>query len=99
MPYYKRRVDHNQAAIVKAYQQAGYHVTDLSGCGAGVPDLLLTRNGLAELVEIKNKGGRGKRFTPAQQEYYSLVKCPVYVVMGINDVKLQIYGELQPINR
>jgi hypothetical protein len=85
--------------IVRSLEWAGYHVTDLSGCGGGVPDLLCTRNGHCFLVEIKNKEGRGVRFTPAQVDYHRLVKAPVFVITDINGVESLIKGDLEPINR
>ena len=99
MGRYNRRVDANQAMIVRSLEWAGYHVTDLSAAGQGIPDLLCTRNGQCFLVEIKNKEGRGVRLTPAQVEYHRLVKAPVFVISDINGVELLIKGELQPINR
>ena len=83
--------------IARSLQWAGYHVTDLSGCGRGVPDLLCTRHGQCFLVEIKNKEG-ANRFTPSQVEYYAQVKAPVFVIRTINDVELLIKGEITPIN-
>lgn len=93
----KRRTDANQSVVAHALSQSGHHVTDLSGCGRGIPDLLCTRNGQCFLVEIKNPKGRN-RFTSAQLEYYAAVKAPVFVVRGINDVESLIKGELEPIN-
>ena len=84
--------------IARSLEWAGYHVTDLSGCGGGVPDLLCTRNGSCFLVEIKNKEGRGVRFTRAQEVYYRQVKAPVYVIFDINGVESLIKGEILPIN-
>ena len=97
MPSYKRRTDANQAMIVRSLEWAGHHVTDLSAVGKGCPDLLCTHNGQCFLVEIKNRQGRN-RFTPAQLDYYTAVKAPVFVVRSINDVEALIKGELQAIN-
>ena len=97
MIHRKRRVDANQADIVRALQAGGFHVTDLAGVGQGVPDLLITKSGLAWLIEIKNKAGRN-RFTPAQIDYYAAVRCPVYVIRSVNDVELLFKQQLEPIN-
>ncbi len=94
---YKRKTDANQAMIKRALEWAFYHVTDLSGAGRGIPDLLCTRNGQCFLVEIKNRQGFNK-FTSAQVEYYRQVKAPVFVVRDINDVESLIKGDLNPIN-
>ena len=93
----RKRTDHNQAMISRSLQWAGYHITDLSGAGKGIPDLLCTKNGQCFLVEIKNKQGRN-RFTPCQIEYYRQVKAPVFVIRDINDVESLIKGDLIPIN-
>ncbi len=85
--------------IVRALEWVGYHVTDLSAAGQGIPDLLCTRNGQCFLVEIKNKEGRGVRFTTAQVNYHAQVKAPVYVISDINGVESLIKGDLKPINR
>ena len=97
MRHYKRKTDANQAMIVRSLEWAGYHVTDLSGVGKGIPDILCTRNGSCCLVEIKNKEGRNS-FTPSQIKYYAQVKAPVFVIRTINDVESLIKGELSPIN-
>ena len=83
--------------IVHSLQWAGYHVTDLSAVGKGVPDLLCTHAGQCYLIEIKNKQGRNS-FTPSQVEYYAQVKAPVFVIRTINDVESFIKGELSAIN-
>ena len=83
--------------MVRSLSMAGYHVTDLSAVGGGVPDLLCTRKGQCFLIEIKNQQGRNS-FTPSQIEYYAQVKAPVYVLRSINDVESLIKGELLPIN-
>ena len=95
--HYKRKTDANQGMIARSLQWAGYHLTDLSGCGKGIPDLLCTRNGACFLVEIKNPKGRNT-FTPAQTEYYRQVNAPVYVLRDIKGVELLINGDLKPIN-
>ena len=93
----KKKVDANQREITRALARAGYHITDLSGCGAGIPDLLITKNKRAYLIEIKNPQGRN-RFTTAQIDYYAEVQCLVFVLRGINDVELFIKGEIRSIN-
>jgi hypothetical protein len=100
-----RSTDHNQAEIVKALRQGGYHVTDLSGVGQGCPDLLCainrglcgSSNPVAFLVEVKNKEGRN-RFTPAQVDYFASTPCPIYVIRSVNDVINMINGKLRAIN-
>jgi hypothetical protein len=93
----KRSTDHNQAAIVKALRQVGYHVTDLSGVGQGCPDLLCAKPGSVFLAEVKNKEGRN-RFTPAQVDYFASTPCPIYVIRSVNDVINLINGQIKAIN-
>ena len=93
-----RKVDKAQAEIVQALEQAGYCVTDLSSAGKGIPDLLVSRNGVLRLVEVKT-GERKYYFTPAQLDYMQSVKAPIYVIRSINEVESFISGELKPVNR
>ena len=93
----RRKVDHNQVEIALALRKAGYHVTDLSAVGGGVPDLLLTKAGYAYLIEIKNPKGRNS-FTPYQIKYYAEVHCPVFILRSIDDVTRFIKGDIRPIN-
>lgn len=98
MIHRRRSTDHNQGEISKALQVCGYHVTDLAGVGNGCPDLLVTRAGRAYLIEIKNKAGRGQRFTPAQLAYYDAVHCPVFVFTGVDDVISWVNGLIEAVN-
>ena len=68
MNYAKKR-DHNQAAIVRGLESAYCSVIDLSAVGGGCNDLLVGRNGVNYLIEIKNLEGRGLRYTPPQKEH------------------------------
>jgi Holliday junction resolvase len=52
MPY-ARKVDVNQAEIVKTLREAGADVYILSMVGKGIPDLLVTYGGETILMEIK----------------------------------------------
>lgn len=72
MRYRARKVDANQAAIVTTLKEYGCVVVDLSGVGKGCPDLLvLAPNRLhGELMEVKNKAGRGDKLTPAQVKFH-----------------------------
>jgi len=53
-----RRVDRNHSDIVAALRAAGCSVLDLSGVGKGCPDLLVGRNGVDYLLEVKAPGGK-----------------------------------------
>jgi hypothetical protein len=53
-----KRVDRNQAEIVRALRQAGASVTLLHEVGAGCPDLLVGFLGVNYLLEVKTLRGR-----------------------------------------
>jgi len=74
------RTDGNQAAIVRALREAGASVVSLASVGGGVPDLLVGRNGVNFLVEVKNLAGRRLRFTPAERKFMDTWRGQVYVV-------------------
>jgi hypothetical protein len=51
------KVDATQKSIVDALHHAGCVVTDISGAGNGVPDLLVCRMGVTYLIECKSARG------------------------------------------
>jgi len=65
-----RRVDVNQAAIVRALRESGASVAVLSSVGRGLPDLLVGFQGVNFLLEVKNLEGRGARLTPAERDFF-----------------------------
>lgn len=76
MRYQVKRVDANQATIVKALREAGCGVVDLSGVGKGCPDLLVHPPGfpacrMSVLFEIKNKKGKGDKLRKSQEEFHA----------------------------
>lgn len=48
------RVDGNHTAVVKALRQIGASVVSLADVGGGCADLLVGRNGVNLLLEVKN---------------------------------------------
>lgn len=66
MPY-ARKVDVNQAEIVKTLREAGADVYILSMVGKGLPDLMVTFHGETILMEVK-KDAKAK-FTPDQLKF------------------------------
>lgn len=62
-----RRVDANQAEIVKALRSAGRFVEVLSDVGRGVPDLLVSWSGKCLLLEVKVPGAK---LTPDELEWH-----------------------------
>lgn len=77
MSRYARRVDENQAEVVKAIRQIGAVVTHLHTLGGGVPDLLVSFRQRWFLMEVKTEKGE---LTPDQVEWIAEQRAPVYVV-------------------
>lgn len=57
----RARPDANQAQLVAELRARGYAVSDLSSIGGGCPDLFISKDGRAMLVEVKNAAARGGR--------------------------------------
>ena len=77
------KVDANHAAIVKALRQIGAEVTDLSGNGNGVPDLLVAFRGMFFLLEIKVVTGK---LNELQTKWFAKhTNCRAYVVRSIDE--------------
>ena len=66
MRKFSRRVDTDQAAIVARLRAAGYSVLSLSGMGKGCPDLLIGKDGVNYLCEVKAIKGK---LTPEQEKF------------------------------
>lgn len=67
MSKYARRTDANHAEIVKAFRDLGCSVFDTSRVAGGFPDIIVGRNGVTVLVEIK--ADSKKKFTAAQDMF------------------------------
>ena len=77
------RVDANHAAIVAALRKIGALVTDLSGVGRGVPDILVWFRGLWSLLEIKDgaKPPSARKLTDDQAKWHAVHKdARVFIV-------------------
>lgn len=77
MRKFSRRVDTDQAAIVARLRAAGYSVLSLSGIGKGCPDLLVGKNGVNYLCEVK--GTKGK-LTLEQEQFLNQWKGTVTIL-------------------
>lgn len=64
---YSRKVDANHSIIVKTLRDLGCSVFDTSRVAGGFPDLVVGRNNITCLVEIK--ATEKSRFTPAQEMF------------------------------
>jgi len=67
MSKYARRTDANHSEIVKAFRELGCSVFDTSRVAGGFPDIIVGKNGVTVLVEIK--ADSKKKFTAAQDMF------------------------------
>lgn len=67
-----KRVDDNQALIVKALRKEGMTVQHLHAVGDGCPDLLVGFNGKNALLEVKDgdKPPSARKLTPDQKIWH-----------------------------
>jgi hypothetical protein len=66
---FAKKVDKNQASVVKALRDYGADVHLLHMVGGGIPDLLCLYEGQTLLLEIKD--GIDKKLTPAQIKLFA----------------------------
>jgi hypothetical protein len=64
---FAKKVDKNQASVVKTLRDYGADVHLLHMVGAGIPDLLVAYEGHTILMEVKD--GADKKFTPDQIKF------------------------------
>jgi hypothetical protein len=76
---FAKKVDKNQASVVKALRDYGADVHLLHMVGRGIPDLLVAYEGHTILIEVKD--GAHKVFTPEQIKFIAAWKGgPLYRV-------------------
>ena len=61
---FAKKVDKNQASVVKALRDYGADVFLLHMVGGGIPDLMICFNDQTILIEVKD--GENKKLTPQQ---------------------------------
>jgi len=64
---FAKKVDKNQASVVKTLRDNGADVYLLHMVGKGIPDLLVAYKGHTILIEVKD--GADKAFTPDQLKF------------------------------
>lgn len=64
---FAKKVDKNQASVVKTLRDNGADVYLLHMVGKGIPDLMCAINGHTILIEVKD--GADKAFTPDQLKF------------------------------
>lgn len=79
---YAKRTDLNHAEIVKTLRQLGCSVFDTSRVAGGFPDLVVGRNQITCLVEIKSDAKA--KFTSSQEMF--MMNWKGSAVLRINDV-------------
>lgn len=90
MPNYRKRVDANQAQIVKAMRALGWYVFDLSRAGMGCPDLVCAKNGIVCFVEVKDgsKPKSQQALTRAEAKVhadFAAAGVPVLVIRSVEE--------------
>jgi Holliday junction resolvase len=81
------RTDRNQAEIVKALRQIGCTVTPTHMVGDGFPDLVVGRNGVNHLLEVKDgaKPPSGRQLTTDEKKFHIEWRGVVHIVYSIDD--------------
>jgi hypothetical protein len=82
MSKYAKRVDANQAEIVKVFKDLGCSVFNTSRVGGGFPDILVGKNHKTVLVEIKSSD---KASTTTAQDLF-MMTWKGSTVVRINDI-------------
>ena len=77
-----KRVDANQARIVRALRQAGASVLHLHTIGGGAPDILVGYRGDNFLLEIKSGDGK---LNDRQALWHTLWRGQVAVVRSVDE--------------
>ena len=77
------RTDAAHAAIRKALRKRGYIVADTHCLGNGYPDLHVSRDGLAVLVEVKSLDGE---LSPDELVFHRQWEGPLVIAFSVRDV-------------
>ena len=81
------RADANQAEIVEGLRRLGYSVLDASAVGGGFPDLVVGKNGVTFLLEIKTAKGK---LNPLQLKWHANWRGRVAVARSLEDAIYQL---------
>ena len=82
-----KRVDSNQASIVKALREVGASVQDLHEVGHGCPDIAVGFRGATYFLEVKNGAGA---LTPDEERWHRTWLGQVAVVRNIDEALIVI---------
>jgi hypothetical protein len=91
-----KRVDENQALIVQALRKVGARVQSLAMVGHGCPDLLVSRNGVNFLLEVKNGmlSPSKRELTNDERAWHDTWRGQIAVVSSIAEALAAIGVEL-----
>lgn len=82
------KIDDNQHEIVGTFRALGYSVKSLAQLGEGTPDLLLGKNTLNFLVEVKDgaKSPSQRKLTDDQIKFHGAWEGSIAIIESIDDV-------------
>ena len=81
---FAKKVDKNQASVVKALRDYGADVFLLHMVGGGIPDLMVCFNDQTNLIEVKD--GEDKKLTPQQITLFAGLKGgPLHRVNSVQE--------------
>lgn len=80
---YRKKTDNNHQEIIDAFRKLGYSVKSLHAVGQGFPDLLIAKNGVNILIEVKQ--GKGK-LQKNQEEFFENWRGIKFLVASLDDV-------------
>ena len=80
--------DDNQPQIVKAFRPLGYSVAHTHTIGKGFPDIVIGRDGVNTLVEIKDgsKVKSQRQLTNDEKEFHEAWRGTVVIIESVEDV-------------
>ena len=83
-----RKVDDNQKQIVEAFRNLGYSVAHTHTIGKGFPDIIISRNNLNTLVEIKDgsKPLSKRKLTDDEKEFHEKWQGEIIIIESVEDV-------------
>lgn len=88
---YAKKVDNNHTTLKAELKALGACVIDLSRMGKGIPDLLVTWQGLTFFVEIKSAKGK---LTEDQWKFAETWKGYILVVRTLDEFKT-LFNEMK----
>ncbi len=91
--------DTNHKDIVRALEQVGCTVQDLSLVGGGCPDLAVAFRGVNYFVEIKRekaKGIKGGNLRKSQEDWLAMWRGPAFVVRNVDEALAAIGAKDTP---